>query len=231
MCFAVGLVPSKFLGALHTYSQDRDACLARLIAAHEIGHLHQQTPRDIAKDLANSALIGTSYDTWVAKYAAALGNSNHREGVVMRLQANIRHIWAAVESSAGGAVRAIGGVGSSGRKKARPSNACVFLKVLHEIESCILHTASHFLLSAGWTVHSMQEGSLLVRPPAPLRPEQGDRPGRELVIAAEAALSAIARQTSESVAQPPPQGLGLDVTLAVKKLYGLDPETILRSFD
>ena len=178
----LGLVPSKFLGALHTYSQDRDACLARLIAAHEIGPLHQQTPRDIAKDLANSALTGISYDTWVAKYAAALGNSNHREGVVVRLQASIGHVWAAVESSAGGAVRAIEGEGSNGRKKARPSRARVFLKVLHEIESCILHTASHFLLNTGWTVHSMQQGGLLVRPPAPLRPEQGDRPGSELVV-------------------------------------------------
>ena len=110
--------------------------------------------------------------------------------------------------------------------------------ILHEIESCILHTASHFLSNAGWTVHSMQQDSdasvplgLLVRPPAQLRPEQGDRPGRELVVAAEAALNAIARQTSASVAQPPPQGLGLDVTLAVRELYGLDPETILRSFD
>ena len=227
----LGLVPSKFLGALHTYSQDRDACLARLIAAHEIGHLHQQTPRDIAKDLANSALIGTSYDTWAAKYAAALGNTSHREEIVVRLQGNIGHIWAAVESSAGGAVRAVEEEGSSSRKKARPSKALVLSKVLHEIESCILHTASHFLRNAGWTVHSMPHGGLLVRPPAPLRPEQGDRPGRELVIAAEAALSAIARQTSESVAQPPPQGLGLDVTLAVRELYGLDPETILRSFD
>ena len=234
----LGLVPSKLLGALHTYSQDRDACLTCLIAAHQIGPLDQQTPSDIAEALANSVLLGASYDTWTAKYAAALGNTNHREGVLVRLQHDIRHIWAAVEGSAGGAVRAVEEEGSDRRKKAKPGKAHVFSKVLHEVESCILHTASHFLSNAGWTVHSMQQDSdasvplsLLVRPPARLRPEQGDRPGRELVIAAEAALSAIARQTSESVAQPPPQGLGLDVTLAVKKLYGLDPETILRSFD
>ena len=211
--------------------------MTRLIAAHEIGPLDQQTPRDIAEALANSALFGASYDTWIAKYAEALGNTSHREGVLVRLQHDIRHIWAAVEGSAGGAVRAVEEEGSDRRKKAKPSKVHVFSKVLHEIESCILHTASHFLRNAGWTVHSMRQDnasvplSLLVRPPAPLRPEQGDRPGRELVIAAEAALSAIARQTSESVAQPPPQGLGLDVTLAVKQLYGLDPETILRSFD
>ena len=149
----------------------------------------------------------------------------------MRLQGQVRPLWAAVESRAGGIVGAMEVEGPSRPKRAKPSPAYIFSKVLHEVESCILHTASHYLCHAGWTVHSRQQDGLLVRPPAPLRPAQGDRPGRELVIAAEAALSAIARQISESVARPPPQGLGIDVTLAVNGLYGLDPETTLRSFD
>ena len=149
----------------------------------------------------------------------------------MRLQDQVGPLWAAVERRAGRIVRAMEVEGPSGPKRAKPSPAYIFSKVISEVESCILHTASHYLSHAGWTVHSMQQGGLLVRPPAPLRPAQGDRPGRELVIAAEAALSAIARQTSESVARSPPQGLGIDVTLAVKGLYGLDPETTLRSFD
>ena len=57
--------------------------------------------------------------------------------------------------------------------------------------------------------------------------------GRELYsgCAAEAALRAIAKQTMDSISKPPPLGLGLDITLTVKELYGIDPETILRSFD
>ena len=227
----LGLAPSRLLEALQTYSLDRDACLARLMTAHEIGTLGQQTPRDIAKALANSVLFGASYSTWIDKYAAALGNTDHREGILVRLQDQVGPLWAAVERQAGRIVRAMEVEGPSRSKHAKPSPACIFSKVLHEVESCILHTASHYLCHAGWTVHSMQQGGLLVRPPAPLRPAQGDRPGRELVIAAEAALSAIARQTSESVARSPPQGLGIDVTLAVKGLYGLNPETTLRSFD
>jgi hypothetical protein len=201
------------------------------MTAHEIGTLGQQTPRDIAKALANSVLFGASYSTWINKYAAALGNTDYRDSIFVRLQDQIRPLWAAVENHAKRTVRAMEGEGPSRPKQAKPGPAYIFTKVLHEIESCILHTASHYLCHAGWTVHSMQQDGLLVRPPAPLRPARGERPGRELVIAAEAALSAIARQTSESVAQPPPQGLGIDVTLVVKGLYGLDPETTLRSFD
>ena len=227
----LGLAPSRLLEALQTYSLDRDACLARLMTAHEIGTLGQQTPRDIAKALANSVLFGASYSTWINKYAAALGNTDYRDSIFVRLQDQIRPLWAAVENHAKRTVRAMEGEGPSRPKQAKPGPAYIFTKVLHEIESCILHTASHYLCHAGWTVHSMQQDGLLVRPPAPLRPARGERPGRELVIAAEAALSAIARQTSESVAQPPPQGLGIDVTLVVKGLYGLDPETTLRSFD
>ena len=78
----------------------------------------------------------------------------------------------------------------------------------------------------------MQQDGLLVRPPPHLRPEvEGTRPGRELVSAAESALRAIASQVTTSVAQPAPRGLGIDVTLVVKELYGLDPESILRNFD
>jgi hypothetical protein len=227
----LSLAPSQLLEALQIYSLDRDACLARLMTAHEIGTLGQQTPRDIAKALVNSILIGGSYSAWIDKYAATLGNTDHREGIFVRLQDQVGPLWAAVERRAGRIVRAMEVEGPSKSKHAKPSPAYIFSKVISEVESCILHTASHYLSHAGWTVHSMQQGGLLVRPPAPLRPAQGDRPGRELVIAAEAALSAIARQTSESVARSPPQGLGIDVTLAVKGLYGLDPETTLRSFD
>ena len=117
------------------------------------------------------------------------------------------------------------------QKRQKQNPAYVFTKVLNEIETCVLHTASHFLHHAGWTVHSMQQDGILVRPPASLRPEQGDRPGRELVAAAEAALRAIAKQTMDSISKPPPLGLGLDITLTVKELYGIDPQTILRSFD
>ena len=49
--------------------------------------------------------------------------------------------------------------------------------------------------------------------------------------AAEAALNSIARQVKEAVARPVPGGLGIDVALAVKGLYGLDPELTLSSFD
>eukprot|EP00964_Phaeocystis_antarctica_P165119 scaffold144529_cov105-Phaeocystis_antarctica.AAC.1 len=77
----------------------------------------------------------------------------------------------------------------------------------------------------------MQQDGLLVRPPTQFRPEQGTRPGRELVTAAETALDSIARQVKASIAQPAPEGLGIDVTLVVKELYGIDPEPTLRSFD
>ena len=79
----------------------------------------------------------------------------------------------------------------------------------------------------------MQQDGILVRPPASLRPEQGNRPrvGSYSGCAAEAALRAIAKQTMDSISKPPPLGLGLDITLTVKELYGIDPETILRSFD
>ena len=78
----------------------------------------------------------------------------------------------------------------------------------------------------------MQQDGLLVSPPTHLLPKlEGTRPGRELVTAAESALNAIAAQVSTSVAQPAPRGLGIDVTLVVKELYGLDPESILRNFD
>ena len=62
-------------------------------------------------------------------------------------------------------------------------------------------------------------------------PVPGARPGRELVTAAESALDSIARQVMASVAQPEPTGLGMDVALVAKGLFGLDPEPILRSFD
>ena len=157
----LGLVPSKFLGALHTYSQGRDAYLTRLIAAHEIGPLDQQTPRDIAKDLANSALIGSSYDTWAAKYAAALGNTNHREGIVVRLQASLGHVWAAVESSAGGAVRGEGnrrgGIQWTEEGEAQQS-ACIpqgtprdrVMHTAHGIPFSSQHGMDSTLYAAGW---------------------------------------------------------------------------------
>ena len=64
-----------------------------------------------------------------------------------------------------------------------------------------------------------------------LRGDEVARPGFEspcdqLIVAA---LRDIARQASMSVAQPAPWGLGRDVTLVVKELYGLDPEPIMRS--
>ena len=228
----LGLAPSRLLEALHAYSQDRDACLARLIESHRITPLGQKSPRDIAKALANSILFGSTYAAWAKNHAAAIGNAGHREAVFVRLEDQTRSLWAAVESKAQGVVAAAREEAPKKKRKGALGPAHVFTKVLNEIESCILHTATHFLNLAGWTVHSMQQDGLLVRPPPRLRPEQeGTRPGREPVTAAEAALSAIARQVSMSVAQPAPWGLGIDVTLVVKELYGLDPEPIMRSFD
>ena len=67
-------------------------------------------------------------------------------------------------------MRAIGGEGSSGRKKARPSKACVFLKVLHEIESCILHTTPlegyKHVVGADRFVVPLLAGELHAAPPA-----------------------------------------------------------------
>jgi exonuclease III len=227
----LGLAPSQHLEALHAYSQNRDTYLANIVAGHGITQLGQQTPRDIAKKLANSVLFGGSYDSWIRDCAAALGNTRYREGLLMRLQEQIRLVWSAVERRAGERVRAIERGAPSKPKKAKRGPAYVFTKVLNEVEACVLHTASHYLSHAGWAVHSMQQDGLLVRPPPPLRPEPGARPGRGQVEAATAALGAIARQTSDSIAQPQPQGLGIEVTLAVKDLYGLDPEAILRNFD
>ena len=227
----LGLARSQHLEALHAYSQDRDACLDRIIAKHDIHSLDHETPRDIAKRLANSILFGANYDSWVMNYTAALGNTKYREATLVRLQDQIRTVWADVERSAGEKVRSVIRDAPGRQKKQKTSPAYVFTKVLNEIEACILHTASHFLHHAGWTIHSMQQDGLLVRPPDSLRPEQGNRPGRELVVAAEAALRAIAKQTTNSISEPPPLGLGLDITFTIKELYGTDPETILCSFD
>ena len=228
----LGLARSQHLEALHAYSENRDACLNHIIATHGIRPLNHESPRDIAKRLANSILFGANYNSWVKKYATALDDTTHRDATLVRLQEQIRTVWGEVERTAGAQVRSVmqDGPGKQ-QKRQRQSSAYVFSKVLNEIEACILHTASHFLHHAGWSVHSMQQDGILVRPPASLRPEQGNRPSRELVVAAEAALGAIAKQTMDSISKPPPLGLGLDITLTVKDLYGVDPETILRSFD
>ena len=225
----LGLAPSDLLQALQTYSADRDALLARLIRKHRIVAQGQQSPRDIAKALPNSILFGSSYSAWAAKFHAAIGDTSHREALFLQLEDKARLLWAAVESRAGPRFRAT--VGAAPGKKQKAASVHVFMKVLNELEACILHTAAHFLSLAGWTVHSMQQDGILVRPPASLRPVPGARPGRELVTAAESALDSIARQVMASVAQPAPTGLGMDVALVVKGLFGLDPEPILRSFD
>ena len=228
----LGLARSQHLEALHAYSQNRDACLNRIIERHGILPLDHESPRDIAKRLANSILFGANYNSWVKKYTTALDNTTYRDATLVRLQDQIRAIWAEVERTAGAKVQSvIRDAPGKHQKRQKQNPAYVFSKVLNEIEACVLHTASHFLHHEGWTVHSMQQDGILVRPPASLRPEQGDRPGRELVAAAEAALRAIAKQTMDSISKPPPLGLGLDITLTVKELYGIDPETILRSFD
>jgi len=207
----LGLAPSLHLEALHAYSQNRDSCLARLIEGHKIVPLGQKTPREIAKALANSVLFGSTYKAWAEQHAAAIGNAGHREAVFVRLEDQVRPLWAAVESNAQGvAAAAAARVEAPGKKRKKGSGAVhVFTKVLNEVESCILHTATHFLNQAGWTVHSMQQDGLLVRPPPHLRPEvEGTRPGRELVSAAESALRAIASQVTTSVAQPLAQAYG-----------------------
>ena len=230
----LGLARSQHLEALNAYSQDRDACLNRIIAKHGIRPQDNESPRDIAKRLANSILFGANYNSWVKKYTTALDNTTHRDATLVRLQDQIRTLWAEVERTAGAKVQSVirDAPGEhQKRHKQSASPAYVFTKVLNEIEAYVLHTASHFLHHAGWTVHSMQQDGILVRPPASLRPEQGNRPGRELVAAAEAALRTIVKQTTDTISKPPPLGLGLDITLTVKELYGIDPETILSSFD
>ena len=52
----LGLARSQHLEALHAYSQNRDACLNRIIERHGILPLDHESPRDIAKRLANSIL-------------------------------------------------------------------------------------------------------------------------------------------------------------------------------
>ena len=228
----LGLAPTPLLEAVHAYSANRDAYLTHLIEVHKIVALGQQTPRDIAKALPNSILFGSSYSVWTKTYAAAIGDGSHREETFVRLEEEVGPLWEAVEKSAGEKVLAAGREAQGApRKKGKSGAVHVFTKALNEIESCILHTAAHFLSRAGWTVHSMQQDGLLVRPPTQFRPEQGTRPGRELVTAAETALDSIARQVKASIAQPAPEGLGIDVTLVVKELYGIDPEPTLRSFD
>ena len=86
---------------------------------------------------------------------------------------------------------------------------------------CLRHRAGHSYLQDG----------LLVRPPPHLQPSPGDGPTAEMAEAAQDALEAIALRSTRALCQPSPTGLGIEVALSVKGLYGVDPTPTLARFD